>query len=134
MSEENKALVRRYIEEALGKGELSVIEEIFAADAVSHTPNGDLNGIEDLKEPVNMRRNAFPDLTITIDDQIAKGDKVVTRLTFSGTHRGDYRGVAATGKHASWSQIAIARIENGMIVESWRIPDRLGLRQQLGAG
>ena len=134
MSEENKALVRRYIEEALGKGELSVIEEIFAPGAVSHTPNGDLIGPEGLKEPVTMRRNAFPDLTVTIDDQIAEGDKVVTRLTFSGTHRGDYRGVAATGRQATWSQIAIARIEDGMIVESWRIPDRLGLRQQLGAG
>ncbi len=133
MSEENKALVRRYIEEALGKGNLSIIEEIFAADAVSHTPNGDLIGPENLKEPVIMRRNAFPDLTVTIDDQVAEGDRVVTRLTFSGTHKGDYRGVAATGKYASWGQIAIARIENGKIVESWRIPDRLGLRQQLGA-
>ena len=134
MSEENKAIVRRYIEEALGNGKLSVIEDIFAVDVMSHTPNGNMEGIEGISEPVTMRRNAFPDLTVTIDDQIAEGDKVVTRLTFSGTHRGDYRGMAATGRKATWNQIAIARIENGKIVESWRIPDRLGLRQQLSAG
>ena len=101
---------------------------------MSHTPNGDLHGYDEITEPIVMRRNAFPDLEVTIEDQIVDGDKVVTRLTLSGTHKGDYRGIAATGKRVSWSQIAIARIENGKIVESWRIPDRLGLRQQLGAG
>ena len=81
-----------------------------------------------------MRRGAFPDLRATINKQVADGDSVVTHLTLSGTHKGEYRGVPATNRQVTWSQIAIARFERGKIVESWRIPDRLGLRQQMGVG
>lgn len=129
----SKTFVRRYIEEALNKGNLDIIKETFSENAVSHTPNGDLHGYDEITEPVIIRRNAFPDLQVTIGEQVAEGDKVVTHLTFTGTHKGDYRGIPATGKRATWKQIAISRIEKGKIVESWRIPDRLGLRQQLGA-
>ncbi len=128
------ATVRRYIDEALNKGNASIVNEVFAPDAVSHTPNGDLRGHDEIKESIMMRRGAFPDLRATIDKQVADGDDVVTYLTPSGTHKGDYRGVPAPNRQVTWTQIAIARFENGKIVESWRIPDRLGLRQQMGAG
>ena len=127
------ATVRRYIDEALNKGNASIVDEVFAPDAVSHTPNGDLRGHEEIKEPILMRRGAFPDLRATIDKQVADGDNVVTYLTLCGTHKGDYRGVPATNRQVTWSQITIARFEHGKIVENWRIPDRLGLRQQMGA-
>ena len=133
MSRLAAATVRRYIDEALNKGNASIVDEVFAPDAVSHTPNGDLRGHDEIKEPILMRRGAFPDLQVTIDKQVADGDNVVTYLTLRGTHKGDYRGVPATDRQVTWTQIAIARFDNGKIVESWRIPDRLGLRQQMGS-
>ena len=126
------ATVRRYIDEALNNGNASIVDEVFAPDAASRTPNGDLRGREEIKKPILMRRSAFPDLRATVDKQVADGDNVVTYLTLSGTHEGDYRGVPATNRQVTWTQIAIARFENGKIVESWRIPDRLGLRLQIG--
>ena len=119
----SKAFVGRYIEEALNKGNLDIIKETFSETAVSHTPNGDLHGYDEISESIIMRRNAFPDLQVTIGEQVAEGDKVVTHLTFTGTQKGDYRGIPATGLRATWEQIAIARIEEGKIVESWRIPE-----------
>ena len=128
-----RSAVRRFIEEAHNKGNLDVVDEVFAVNCVSHTPAGGLHGPDEIKGPIAMRRSAFPDLKVIIEDQVAYDDKVVTRLTLKGTHVGTYQGIAPTGKKVSWSQIAIARFEGGKIVESWRIPDRQGLREQLGA-
>ena len=101
MSRLAAATVRRYIDEALNKGNASIVEEVFAPDAVSHTPNGDLRGHDEIKEPILMRRCASPDLRVTIHKQVADGDNVVTYLTLSGTHKGDYRGVPATGRQVT---------------------------------
>ena len=112
------ATVRRLIDEALNKGNASIVDEVFARDAVSHTPNRDLRGHDEIKEPILMRRAAFPDLNVTIDKQVADGDNVVNYLTLSGTHVGDYRGVPATNRQVTWTQISIARFEKGRIGES----------------
>ncbi len=98
-AEENKAIFRRYIEGVFNQGNLEVAEEIFDR-YVSHQPDGSTleRGPEDVKRFNREFRSAFPDLRISIDDQIADGDKVVTRVTFRGTHQRDFRGMAPTGK------------------------------------
>jgi predicted ester cyclase len=103
----NKALVCRVIEEVWNKGDLSVIPEVYAPDFVSHQHShpdvGDVRGVAALA--------AFPDFYDTIDDQVAEGDKVVTRVTSAGTQRGVLMGLQPTNKRASWMAIAIDRIE-----------------------
>jgi len=77
-------------------------------------------------------RGAFPDFHLTIEDQIAEGNKVITRVTFRGTHQGDYRGIAPTGKQIKYSGIAIDRIVDGKVVEMWHVADTCGMLQQIG--
>lgn len=78
------------------------------------------------------RRAAFPDIYVTVEDQVAEGDKVSTRRTWEATHRGSYRGIAATGKRVKWSQISIVRLADGKIAEDWAVADELSILQQLG--
>jgi predicted ester cyclase len=135
-TEENKALARREIEEIFNaKGNLdAAAEEIYAPNYMSHQPAGneDLRGLEAIKQFAAGLRRAFPDLQITIEDQIAEGDKVVTRLSSRGTHRGELWGIAPTGREAEVSSVSTNRIEGGKIVEHWTCADRLGMMQQLG--
>jgi steroid delta-isomerase-like uncharacterized protein len=129
-----KGITRRMVEEVLNKGRLDVIDEIIAPGYVGHDPAlpQDVVGPNGERELVRGYRAAFPDLTLTIDDQIAEGDRVVTRWTARGTHSGDLWGIAATGKEVTVTGTAIDRIEDGRIVESWSHWDALGLMQQLG--
>ena len=135
LSETNKAVSRRLFEEVWNKGNLTVLNEIIATDHVSTGP-GTLPGLptgpEGSKQFVTVYRNAFPDLHFTIDDQIAEGDKVVTRWTGNGTHQGELAGMPATGKSSTVTGIAVNRIANGKIAESWGIFDQFGMMQQLG--
>ena len=114
---------------------LNVLVEIIANDHVNSGP-GSLHGLpagpEGTKQLVTVYRNAFPDLRFTIDEQIAEGDKVVTRWTGYGTHKAELVGIPATGKSSTVTGIAIDRIVNGKIVESWGIFDQFGMLQQLG--
>src|SRR3712207_716323 len=134
--EENKALVRREIEEVFSaQGDLDVADEIFAADYVNHnalSPDP-TRGPEGAKEYARMYRNAFPDVQLSIEDQVAEGDKVVTRWIGSGTHQGEMMGIAPTGNRVRVTGITISRIEDGKIVEEWDNFDALGMMQQLGA-
>lgn len=131
-SEENKALVRRAWE-GVSEGNLYVFDEVYAADCIIHEPDEDVRGIEGLKQFVSMFLEAFPDLSITVEDEIAEGDKVVTRWRARGTHQGELRGIAPTGNRVNVSGITIHRIEGDKIVEEWESPDNLGLMQQIGA-
>lgn len=133
MSEQNKAIVRRLIEEAW-KGNLDVIDELVDRDYVGYDPSNPepVRGPEGMKEFVTTYRTAFPDANITIEDQIAEGDKVVTRWTGRGTHEGDLMGIAPTRKQATVTGISIARLADGKVVEDWTNWDTLGLMQQLG--
>ena len=135
MSEQNKALARRALEEVWNQGKLAVVDELTASNAISHDPNvpgGKFTGVEGAKQYVQVYRAAFPDVHITIDDQIAEGDKVVTRWTAIGTHKGGLMGVPPTNKRATVTGIAIDRYQGGKVVESWTSYDMLGLLQQLG--
>jgi steroid delta-isomerase-like uncharacterized protein len=133
--ETNKTVSRRFFEEVWNKGNLSVLDEIITKDHVNSGPgtiSGLPNGPEGSKQFVTAYRNAFPDLHLTIDEQIAEGDKVVTRWTAQGTHQGELAGLPATGKSSTVSGIVVDRIANGKIAESWGIFDEFGLMQQLG--
>jgi steroid delta-isomerase-like uncharacterized protein len=132
MSERNKALVRRLVEEVIGHGNFALIDEFVAADYVGHTSSGDTNREEHQQIFATMHR-AFPDLQITIDDLIAEGDKVVTRWTALGTHKGEFAGIPPTGKRGVVTGIDINRIVDGKLVECWTNSDDLGLLQQLSA-
>jgi len=131
--EENKAIVQRAAEEVMSKKNLAVVDELFAADYVSHAAGGqEVRGPEGVKQFLSMYDSAFPDMRETIEDMVAEGDKVVARVTMTGTHQGEFMGMAATGKQVTVTGIAILRIVGGKVVEEWREDDRLGVMQQLG--
>jgi steroid delta-isomerase-like uncharacterized protein len=134
MSEQNKFLVRRAVEEVWNRGNFAVAEELAASDIVVHlsTPGDELHGPEGIKQYYTMLHTAFPDIHFTIEDQIAEGDRVVTRWTAQATHKGEYQGVPPTGKRFKLAGVDIDRIVNGKVVECWPIEDQLGLLQQLG--
>ncbi len=135
LSETNKTVSRRFFEEVFGKGKLNVLDEIIATDHVNSGPGtipGLPTGPEGAKQFVTVYRNAFPDVHFTIDEQIAEGDKVVTRWTAGGTHQGELAGIPATGKTSTVTGITVDRIVNGKIAESWGIFDQFGMMQQLG--
>ena len=135
LTETNKTVSRRFLEEVWNKGNLALLNEIIAKDHVDSGP-GTLPGLptgpEGSKQLVTVYRNAFPDVHFTIDEQIAEGDNVVTRWTAHGTHKGELVGIPATGKSTTVTGIAIDRIVNGKIAESWGIFDQFGMMQQLG--
>ena len=128
--EEHKMIVRRFFEEAWNQQNLNVIDEIFASTVIF---NGQSVTREALKQVLAGRRVAFPDIKVTVDDQVAEGEKVSTRRTWQATHRGPYRGVAPTGKQVKWTQISIVRFSQGRIVEDWAVADEFSILQQLGA-
>lgn len=134
--DENKALARRALDEVWSTGDVDAVDEIFAPDFVSHQHShpdgpGDVADVGALKAFVREFHAAFPDFSDTVDDQLAEGDKVVTRFTSSGTHEGPLMGVEPTGTRVSWMGITIDRIENGRIVENWVSWDMHGMLQQL---
>jgi steroid delta-isomerase-like uncharacterized protein len=130
MSEENKALARRsweFLDNPV------ILEEVYDADLVWHEPDQDFRGYEEARQFVSMYRAAFPDLNVTVEDAIAEGDKVVTRYTVRGTHRGEIEEFGPpTGRKLELEGITIHRIEDGKIVEEWERYDNLGILQQLG--
>jgi len=111
--EDNKAIVRRYVEEPWNTGNLAILDELCSPGLAV---NGDLK-LADFKKFIAESRRAFPDLHNTIEEMIAEGDKVVFRWTMRGTHRGEYEGVAPTGKPITFTGITIVRLANGKIVE-----------------
>ena len=128
--EDHKMIVRRFFEEAWNRQNLNVVDEIFAPTVIV---NGQSVTREALKQALAGRRVAFPDIQVTVDDQVAEGEKVSTRRTWQATHRGPYRGVAPTGKQVKWTQISIVRFSQGRIVEDWAVADEFSILQQLGA-
>jgi steroid delta-isomerase-like uncharacterized protein len=133
--EANKAIFRRYVQEVGNEGKLDLVDEIFDR-YVSHQPDGRTleRGPEDVKRFMGEFRQAFPDFHSTIEDQIAEGDKVVTRWTMHGTHQSEFRGIAPTGEQITVTGIGIFRFsDEGKVVESWDNFDQLGMLRQLGA-
>ena len=135
--EENKALVRHFMEEAFGQGKPELVDDLLDPDFVRYDPYieaGEVRGVETVKENIVWFRNVFPDLTCTIEDQVAEGDKVVSRWTLGGTHEGEFFGVIGTGNRVEFTGIQIDRFdESGKIVEEWAEFDLLGAMRQMGA-
>ncbi len=131
--EENKAVVRRLIEEGINKGNLEIFPEIYTPDFVLHGPDGqDIKGPESYKQMIAMFLGAFPDFILTIEDLIAEGDRVVARITSSGTHQGELMGIPATGKHYAGTVTIIYRFTDGKPAEAWEFGDPNAIFQQLG--
>jgi len=135
MSEENKAVVRRFIEEVWNNGNLAAIDELVAEDHVDHDPAqaGSPGGREGVRAFVQMYRAAYPDTRIELGEMIAEGDLVAAPWTATGTHQGDLMGIAPTGKSIAVTGIGIDRVSGGKIAESWANYDALGMLAQLGA-
>lgn len=130
--EENKKIVRRY-QEIYNSNDLEALSEVVSQDLL--TPkimSGIPTGIEGAKAAHRIMLAGFPDYQTIIDDLIAEGDKVVARITMSGTNTGSFMGMPPTGKQVSFTGIYIARIANGKIVEHWGEEDGVSLLQQLG--
>ena len=118
--EKNKALVRKFFEEAWGKGNLAAVAEFMATDYVAHhVPSGLPPGADGLKQLIAAYRTAFPDLKSNLNDIFGKGDRVAFRWSVSGTHLGDWFGVSPTGDHVATTGITIFRIDGGKVVEGW---------------
>ena len=134
MSEQHKALVRRWVAE-IDKRNFDVADELVATDYIDHNPPlpGTAPGREGVKQTNAMLYAAFPDARHTIEDQIAEGDKVVTRMTVTGTFQGEVMGIPPNGKQVTMTGIMIHRIAGGQIVEHWAVADRLTFLQQMGA-
>ena len=132
--EQNKDLDRRWLEEVWGKGNVATVDELAGADFVWHwAPPGLAADREGYKEFVRMEFDAFADVSCVAEDVVAEGDKVAGRWTWRGTHKGEFMGVAPTGKQVTLTGICINRVVDGKIVEEWGEMDMLGLMQQLGA-
>ncbi len=132
-TEENKAAIRRSWEEVMNKGNLAVADEIMATNYVFHGPGGvEANGPEGFKQFITIFRTAFPDIHCTIHDMVAEGEKVVSHFTLQGTHRGEYMGIAPTGKKVTIVGIVIHRFAGGKEVEATGSYDSLAMMQQLG--
>jgi steroid delta-isomerase-like uncharacterized protein len=134
MSAQNKALVRRWFEEVWNKGRAAAIDEMLAPDSVVHGLGpGDLRGPAGFKPFYSAYRNAFPDVSIQIDDIIAEGDLVAARWSATATHRGHDLGFPATGKRVQFSGMVFVRVVGDKLVKGWNSFDQLGMFQQLGA-
>jgi C-1 hydroxylase len=127
--EKNKALVRGFIE-AYNKRKLDLIDDFVAPDYIDHEKN---IGREGLKQLISMGINAFPDWLETIEDIIAGGDKVWVLLTYTGTHKGEFMGLAPTGKKITSKAVDIYRIVDGKLAEYWNVTDNLNIFKQVGA-
>ncbi len=132
--EKNSAAMKRFYDEVVNKGTLTLIDELVAAEFVDHEEfPGGKPGREGLKEFFTMFRVAFPDLHFQVNDMVAKGDKVWAYITIHGTHKGQFMDMAATGKKMEVKGFDIVRFVNGKAVEHWGLTDSMTMMQQLGA-
>ena len=137
MSEENKALIRRWFEEVWNRGRAEAIDEMFAEDGVAHGL-ADASG-QPLRGPGGFRpfhrsfRDAFPDIEVVVEDVIAEGDKLAARCSVRGRHQGDTLGFRATERPVEFTGITFLRVRDGKIVEAWNNFDFMAMFQQLGA-
>jgi steroid delta-isomerase-like uncharacterized protein len=130
--EEMKAIAMR-LPEAINSGDLSAFDQVTAPNAVDHAvPPGLPPTVEGTKMFLGAFRAAFPDLHYKVDDTIAEGDRVVQRITGTGTMKGDFQGMPASNKSATWSEIHIVRFQNGKVSEHWAVVDQLSMLAQLG--
>ncbi len=140
VSAQDRELVRRFFEEVWNKGNLDYIDEAYSPDFVLHAlwQNPSLGGARDasgtqaVKDVIGRWLRGFPDMHVTIEEQVAEGDTIVSRHYATATHTSEFRGIAATNKRGRMSGITITRVKDGKIVEAWTLWDAVGMMQQLG--
>jgi steroid delta-isomerase-like uncharacterized protein len=132
-AEENKAIVRRWVDAAWNSGDFTGAPDLYPSDYQLHFAGMDTHGADGLSGFISAYRAAFPDLHMTIEDLLADGDKVVWRITTTGTHRNEFMGIPPSGKQMRVSGIVISRFAGGQWVEDWVNNDDFGLLQQIGA-
>jgi steroid delta-isomerase-like uncharacterized protein len=130
--EQNKDLVRHLFSDAMNGRDLSHVDRVIAPGFINHGFGKTAHGPEGFKEIIRQFTEAFPDMKIQLEEVIGEDQKVVTRGVWTGTHRSNFMGIPATGKHVSTEYIDIWRVEDGMCVENWVQMDIPGLMQQLG--
>lgn len=135
MSEENKAIVRKLMDQVWSGGNPTAVDELLSTEIVRREPGEEapLRGLEEYKERVTFFRTAFPDLVVSFDEAVAEGSKVAVRWTASGTQKGALGDVPASNRRFETSGCSIMRIENGRITDEYATWDSLGFMQQLGA-
>lgn len=131
--EDNKALVRRFIDQAFVRGRPDALDEIVSEDFTPRTWPSVEPGVESLKQTVARMASGLSDVRFEIEDMIAEGDRVAVRLTAHAVHRGDFMGMPAAGKDYTIAEQHIFRIADGRIAEHWHVADMLGMMRQLGA-
>ena len=132
-TDENKAVVRRFIEEGINGRRLEVIDEAFAPDFVWHGGAfGEVQGLETFKQAIGPFFAAFPDLSVSLESLTAEDDRVAARFGVQATHEGEFMGVAPTGRRVTWAGHPLYRFEDGRIVEEWFFEDHVSLLRQLG--
>jgi steroid delta-isomerase-like uncharacterized protein len=133
MPTDNAAIIQRFIDEVINQGRYEVCDEIVAQDFLELDPlPGQRQGREGLKEIIAMLRSAFPDIHWNTDESISSGDKVVTRFTWTGTHRGDFLGTPATGRPVTVKGVVIDRLTESRMADSRILMDTFSLMMQLG--
>jgi steroid delta-isomerase-like uncharacterized protein len=132
-TDENKAVVRRFIDETFVKGNPESVDDLVSASFVPHTWPSVQPGRESLKQTVARMASGLSDVAFDIQDMIAEGDRVAVRVTARATHEGDFMGMPAAGKRYEIAEIHIFRLENGLIAEHWHVADMLGMMKQIGA-
>jgi len=136
MSEENKAVLRRWFDEVWNNARADVIEELFDENGIAHglsdDPSNPIRGPRDYKPFYEAFRQGFPNLKVIVEDMVAEGDKVAARCSVRGSHEGEFLGRAATQSPVEITGITIVRIYNGKIVEAWNNFDFMRLHQQVG--
>ncbi len=132
-TEDNKAVVRRFIEEAVNGHEPGRVREFFAPDYVNHNPlPGETPGLDGLEQSLRTVLSAFPDYHTTIEDMVTEGDRVVYLERNEATHTGSFMGMPPTGKRVRFEVVGLLRLRDGKIVERRGVADQLSLLQQLG--
>jgi steroid delta-isomerase-like uncharacterized protein len=132
-TEQNKAVVRRFVDEVLNGRDLAVLDELAVQDHVEHNaPPGVEPGVEGLRMGLRQFFSAFPDFHSTVERQIAEGDYVATTYTNRGTHQGDLFGIPATGRAVAYTTMDVIRLQDGKIAERWSMDDNLTRLRQLG--
>ena len=130
---ENIAILQRFVEEVINQGRFEVADELVQENFVELDPlPGQRQGREGLKDVIGMMRAAFPDLHWVIEETVASGEKVVSRFRWSGTQRGDFLGIPATGRKVTVAGVVVDRLSNGKMADSRILMDTFGLMQQLG--
>jgi len=131
VEEQNKEVVKRYWNGKWNERRPEILDELMTPDVVYHGTSMEMNGVEEYKQVYNMYRSALHDTQITIEEIIAEGDKVMTRLSMSSVHKGDLGGIPPSGKTLTGTVFTVFRLDNGKIAEEWEILDELGMMHQL---